>query len=109
MEIVNQNIMTLVEELKSKLLRQRIIKERFRLPMSFEDAKLYLMAAYKVEVERRFREFEESDGFARQLNQVANYLTRGSQRCSMIFSGLCGNGENYLGKSYPVIGLCLEY
>lgn|GEM_PF-4883240 len=61
MEIINQKNATLVEELKSKLLRQRIIKERFRLPMSFEDAKQYLMAAYKGEVERRFREFEESD------------------------------------------------
>lgn len=40
METVNQNIMPLVDELKSKLLRQRIIKERFRLPMSFEDAKI---------------------------------------------------------------------
>lgn len=67
--------------------------------MSFEDAKLYLIAAYKGEVERRFREFEESDEFARQLNQVANYLTGGSQRCGMIFSGLCGNGKTTWAKA----------
>lgn len=69
METIDQKNAILVEELKSKLLRQRIIKERFRLPMSLEDAKLYLMAAYKGEVERRFREFEESNEFARQLNR----------------------------------------
>lgn len=108
METIDQKNAILVEELKSKLLRQRIIKERFRLPMSFEDAKLYLMAAYKGEVERRFREFEECDEFAKQLNQVANYLTGGSQRCGMIFSGLCGNGKTTWAKAIQSLVFALN-
>lgn len=76
--------------------------------MSFEDAKLYLIAAYKGEVERRFREFEESDEFARQLNQVANYLTGGSQRCGMIFSGLCGNGKTTWAKAIQSLVFALN-
>ena len=66
------------------------------------------MAAYKVEVERRFREFEESDEFARRLNQVANYLTIGSQLCSMIISGLCGNGKTTWAKDIQSLVFALN-
>ena len=48
--------------------------------MSFDDAKVYLLAAYQAEVERRHRVFELNEHFDAQLNLIANYLTGGSKK-----------------------------
>ena len=48
MEIMNKNRQIRVEELKYRLLQQRITNTRFKLPMSFDDAKVYLLAAYQA-------------------------------------------------------------
>ena len=61
--------------------------------MSFEDAKVYLLAAYQAEVERRHKVFERNEHFDEQLNLIANYLTGGSKKFGLMFCGLCGNGK----------------
>ena len=62
--------------------------------MSFDDAKVYLLAAYQAEVERRHRVFERNEHFDEQLNLIANYLTGGSKKFGLMFCGLCGNGKS---------------
>ena len=99
MEHINQSKMILIEELKSKLLLRRTIRERFMLPMSYYDAPIYLLVAYQAEVERRFRKFESNDEFIKQFNQISHYLTDGSNKYGMIFSGLCGNGKTSWAKA----------
>ena len=103
MEIMNKNRQIRVEELKYRLLQQRITNTRFKLPMSFDDAKVYLLAAYQAEVERRHRVFERNEYFDAQLNLIANYLTGGSKKFGLMFCGLCGNGKTTWAKALQLL------
>ena len=53
--------------------------------MSFDDARVYLLAAYQAEVERRHKVFERNEHFDAQLNLIANYLTGGSKKFGLMF------------------------
>ena len=103
MEIMNKKSQIRVEELKYKLLQQRITNIRFKLPMSFDDAKVYLLAAYQAEVERRHKVFERNEHFDAQLNLIANYLTGGSKKFGLMFCGLCGNGKTTWAKALQLL------
>ena len=71
--------------------------------MSYEDARVYLMAAYQAEVERRHRVFERNEHFDAQLNLIANYLTGGSKKFGLMFCGLCGNGKTTWAKALQLL------
>ena len=103
MEIMNKKSQIRVEELKYRLLQQRITNTRFKLPMSFDDAKVYLLAAYQAEVERRHKVFERNEYFDAQLNLIAKYLTGGSKKFGLMFCGLCGNGKTTWAKALQLL------
>ena len=103
MEIMNKKSQIRVEELKYRLLQQRITNTRFKLPMLFDDAKAYLLAAYQAEVERRHKVFERNEHFDAQLNLIANYLTGGSKKFGLMFCGLCGNGKTTWAKALQLL------
>lgn len=71
--------------------------------MSFEDAKVYLLAAYQAEVERRHRVFERNEHFDAQLNLITKYLTGGSKKFGLMFCGLCGNGKTTWAKALQLL------
>ena len=71
--------------------------------MSFDDAKVYLLAAYQAEVERRHRVFERNEDFDAQLNLIANYVTGGSKKFGLMFCGLCGNGKTTWAKALQLL------
>ena len=71
--------------------------------MSFDDAKVYLLAAYQAEVERRHKVFERNEHFDAQLNLIANYLTGGSKKFGLMFCGLCGNGKTTWAKALQLL------
>ena len=71
--------------------------------MSFDDAKVYLLAAYQAEVERRHKVFERNEHFNTQLNLIAKYLTGGSQKFGLMFCGLCGNGKTTWAKALQLL------
>ena len=71
--------------------------------MSFDDAKVYLLAAYQAEVERRHKVFERNEHFDAQLNRIANYLTGGSKKFGLMFCGLCGNGKTTWAKALQLL------
>lgn len=100
---MNKNRQIRVEELKYRLLQQRITNTRFKLPMSFDDAKVYLLAAYQAEVERRHKVFERNEYFDAQLNLIAKYLTGGSKKFGLMFCGLCGNGKTTWAKALQLL------
>ena len=100
---MNKKSQIRVEELKYRLLQQRITNTRFKLPMSFDDAKVYLLAAYQAEVERRHKVFERNEHFDAQLNLIANYLTGGSKKFGLMFCGLCGNGKTTWAKALQLL------
>ena len=103
MEIMNKKSQIRVEELKYRLLQQRITNTRFKLPMSFDDARVYLLAAYQAEVERRHKVFERNEHFDAQINLIANYLTGGSKKFGLMFCGLCGNGKTTWAKALQLL------
>ena len=53
------------------LQKERIMKGRFRLPMTEDRAYAYLLAAYIVEVQFRHREFISNSSVEEQLRQIA--------------------------------------
>ena len=71
--------------------------------MSYDDAKVYLLAAYQAEVERRHKVFERNEYFDAQLNLIANYLTGGSKKFGLMFCGLCGNGKTTWAKALQLL------
>ena len=71
--------------------------------MSFDDAKVYLLAAYQAEVERRHRVFERNEHFDAQLNLITKYLTGGSKKFGLMFCGLCGNGKTTWAKALQLL------
>ena len=100
---MNKKSQIRVEELKYRLLQQRITNTRFKLPMSFDDTRVYLLAAYQAEVERRHRVFERNEYFDAQLNLIAKYLTGGSKKFGLMFCGLCGNGKTTWAKALQLL------
>ena len=71
--------------------------------MSFDDARVYLLAAYQAEVERRHKVFERNEHFDAQLNLIAKYLTGGSKKFGLMFCGLCGNGKTTWAKALQLL------
>ena len=71
--------------------------------MSFDDAKVYLLAAYQAEVERRHKVFERNEHFDAQLNLIANYITGGSKKFGLMFCWLCGNGKTTWAKALQLL------
>ena len=89
-----------VEQLKSVLLQRRIMRQRFRLPMSTEQAYDCLLAATIAEVEFRHRSFYENDDAKTQLHQMADWLTSDSSKFGILLCGECGNGKSTLLKAF---------
>ena len=87
-----------VGQLKSILLQRKIMKPRFMLPISAEQAYDCLLAATMAELEYRHRSFYENDDAKAQLRQMA--LTSGSSKFGMLMCGECGNGKNTLLKAF---------
>lgn len=86
--------------MKSVLLQRRIMKQRFRLPMSAEQAYNCLLAATIAEVEFRHRSFYENNDNKAQLRQMADWLTSGSSKFGILLCGGCGNGKSTLLKAF---------
>ena len=86
--------------MKSILLQRKIMKPRFRLPMSAEQAYDCLLAATMAEVEFRHRSFYENDDCKAQLRQMAQWLTSNSRKFGILLCGGCGNGKSTLLKAF---------
>ena len=86
--------------LKQKLLQRKNMKNRFRLPLSFENAKVALKVAVEVEVMSRFGTFDFSKDVDSQLSKMAKWLTADKQKFGMMFCGGVGNGKTSLMKAF---------
>ena len=89
-----------IGQLKSILLQRKIMKPRFMLPISAEQAYDCLLAATMAELEYRHRSFYENDDAKAQLRQMARWLTSGSSKFGMLMCGECGNGKSTLLKAF---------
>ena len=96
MEIANEKkIAGLIQFLR----KGRTMTGRFRLPMSEEQAYEYLLAAYIMEVQLRYRKFLYNSFVENQLKQVAKCLTASSEKFGIVLCGGCGNGKTTMLKA----------
>ena len=79
---------------------------RFNLPLTEEEAYNSLMAAIKVEVEYRHREFVMNDELEAQarhlssfLTHLSSFLTQESSKFGIVLTGGCGNGKTTIIKA----------
>lgn len=89
-----------VEQLKSCLLQRRTMRQRFRLPMSEEQAYDCLLAATMAEVEFRHRVFCENEDIKSQLSKMAKWLTSNDSKFGILLCGECGNGKSTVLKAF---------
>lgn len=101
MELINHNGSQInVEALMSRLLRRGTMTERFKLPMTKEQAYQLLLAAVKGEVEYRARKFEFNDAVKSYANTIAEWLTGDSSKFGLLLCGNVGNGKSTFVKAF---------
>ena len=100
MELTNKNNTTGVGKLKSRLLRRKITKVRFRLPIPIAQARNALLAAVQAEVEYRRRPFAMTDALSEQIDRMAAWLAGDSSKFAAVLCGGCGNGKTTLVKAF---------
>lgn len=81
------------------LKKGRTTTERFKLPVSEEQAYEYLLAANVAEVQLRHREFNNNASVDEQLRQVAKCLTADTSKYGIVLCGGCGNGKTTMLKA----------
>jgi DNA replication protein DnaC len=91
------------EALMSQLRHRMIMKDRFKLPMTKEDAVKVITAAVQVEVESRQRKFVLNNMLKEQVTVMADWLTSDSTKFGMLMCGQCGNGKSTLVKAFQRI------
>jgi DNA replication protein DnaC len=79
------------------------MKERFRLPMTKDDAVKVICAAVKVDVETRHRKFEMNDSLSWQIDTLAQWLTSENSKFGLLLCGGCGNGKTTLVRAFQRI------
>lgn len=100
MELINNRTTTGVGELTSRLLRRKITKAHFKLPMSVAQARNALLAAIQAEVEYRRRPFSMTDALSEQIDRMAAWLVGNSSKFAAVLCGGCGNGKTSLVKAF---------
>lgn len=84
----------------SRLLRRGTMTERFKLPMTKEQAYQLLLAAVKGEVEYRARKFEFNDAVKSYADTIAEWLTGDSSKFGLLLCGNVGNGKSTFVKAF---------
>lgn len=80
--------------MKSALLAQRIIPNRFSLDMTSAQAESMLRGCYMAEVELRGGKYSEDEHLRAAMRNIAEYLTTPTMgKFGMMFCGLVGNGK----------------
>ena len=74
--------------------------ERFRLPMTKEQAYQLLLAAVRGEVEYRARRFDLNDAVKSYADTIAEWLTGDSSKFGLLLCGNVGNGKSTFVKAF---------
>lgn len=77
--------------------------ERFKLPMTKEQAYKLLLAAVKGEVEYRARKFEFNDAVKSYAGTIAEWLTGDSSKFGLLLCGNVGNGKTTFVKAFQQV------
>ena len=89
-----------VEDMMQLMRPQRSSKPRFQLRMEQSKAFAVMMAAWRIEVEDRYREFRYSADVEIQITQFVKWMTQQSPQFGVIICGNCGNGKTTMVKAF---------
>lgn len=81
--------------LRRMLLHRKTIKERFKIPLTYEDTVTALLTSVQVEVEYRHRTFRQSDALSGYIRSAAGWL-QGNGKFGLMLLGMPGNGKTTL-------------
>lgn len=81
---------------KNLLIKDKYMRERFRLPWNIEDSVTALTASYMAEVELRHRDYIPDVHTEKHIRQAAQWLTAERPKFGMLLCGQCGNGKTTL-------------
>lgn len=84
------------EVLTQKLLSRKTTIQRFRLPMTVEQAQTFLKASYVAEVKFRNRTFIEDERINAHIERLATFLTDNNSKFGVMLCGTYGNGKTTL-------------
>ena len=95
MQEINEQMKINVEVLKSLLLKRKIIRTRFKLPITEDQTIDALTASFQAEVEYRHQTYKESDAVKESIKQAAKWLTE-QDKFGLLMCGVPGNGKTTL-------------
>lgn len=96
MKKIQPTVILDVGALTQRLLEQKIMRTRFRLPCTEEQARAFLTAAYRSEVAYRNRNYIDSEAVNNHINRLAQFLTDEGSQFGVLLCGTYGNGKTTL-------------
>ena len=90
---INQTDEINAEAMYSQLMKRRSTATRFRLPYTPKQVYDMLYQACKVEVERRYRRFNDTEEYKKHLCDIARWLTSDDSTFGLFLCGGAGNGK----------------
>lgn len=84
------------EDVKELLLRLRVLPSgmgSFKLPMTVDEAEVYIRGAFEAQVELRGGEVQYDEMTTKNLRLVAETLAGDSHKFGLLLAGTCGNGK----------------
>lgn len=92
-----------VEALMSKLLQRKITKDRFKFPLTEQQAVDMLTASYMAEVAYRNGTFIADPDTKNNIARLAKFLTAEGRKFGFMLCGVCGNGKTTLLYAFRAI------
>ena len=97
-----------VAVLKSLLIGRRTIRETVKLPMSTEDAALYIEAAVRAEVELRRNTYQDLTELQEHIWDITKLFTQPTAKFGIMLCGSVGNGKSTMMKALQSLFIHLD-
>ena len=95
-------------ELKSQIIGLRTTREPVKLPMSSEEAALYIEAAVRAEIELRRRTYEDVPELHEHIKKIAELFTSPALKYGIMLCGGVGNGKSTMMKALQSLLIHLD-
>jgi len=85
-----------IDELSRQMLKQVVVPPRLHWRMTTTQAADFIEAAYRVEVNLRYRPYQAHPQLRHCIEQLAHMITHDTNKFGILMAGVCGNGKTTL-------------